>query len=187
MATIAQQNAISAYLQGRHIPAGLGTKEEACSIAAINLALTGELTDTIPACMSEVIGQWIIVVQDAMPDDMRNSQQWRELLPLAAGTGRAKEKERLDIIFAWMWDAVLPLLQTIADSNCFGVEWKTMCAEKTQAAAEAAWAAEAARAARAAEAAWAAGAARAAAEAAWDKFNPVDLLQRLVEVNNGHD
>ena len=88
-----QRQAITDFLEGRHIPSGLGTAEEACSIAAINLALTGELTDHIPDCMSLVIGKWIIVVQDAVPDELRNSAEWRRLLPLAAGTGRARADE----------------------------------------------------------------------------------------------
>ena len=45
--TIEQTEAIRAFLVGREIPAGLGTKESACSIAAINLALSGKLTDDI--------------------------------------------------------------------------------------------------------------------------------------------
>lgn len=39
---------LSAYLATHHLAAGLGTEDEACSIAAINLALTGELTGRIP-------------------------------------------------------------------------------------------------------------------------------------------
>ena len=103
MLTTEQQTAIADRLASMHLPSGLGDEENACSIAAINLALTGELTDDIPSCMSEVIGQWIIKIQDSMPDEMRNSLEWKLLLPLAAGTGREKEKERLQIILDWMW------------------------------------------------------------------------------------
>jgi hypothetical protein len=175
--TLEQQTAIAVKLAGMHLPSGLGDEEAACSIAAINLALTGTLTDNIPPCMSEVIGKWIIKVQDSMPDDMRNSAQWKSLLPLAAGTGRAKEKKRLAIILDWMWGTVLPTLQPLADDRGFGTEWKRMTTERTRAAAEAAaraaaraaesvaW--EAAReAAHAVEAAEAEAAAWAAAEAA---------------------
>jgi hypothetical protein len=175
--TIEQQTAIAVKLAGMHLPSGLGDEESACSIAAINLALSGELTDDIPPCMSEVIGKWIIRIQDSMPDDMRNSAQWKSLLPLAAGTGRAKEKKRLAIILDWMWGTVLPTLQPLADDRGFGTEWKRMTTERTRAAAEAAaraaaraaesvaW--EAAReAAHAVEAAEAEAAAWAAAEAA---------------------
>jgi len=71
--TLEQQQAIAAKLASMHLPSGLGDEEAACSIAAINLALSGKLTDEIPDCMSEVIGKWIIRIQDSMPDDMRNS------------------------------------------------------------------------------------------------------------------
>ena len=154
-----QQAAIAAYVNTHHLPSGLGTKEEACSIAAINLALTGELTDRVPACMSPVVGRWIIGVQDAMPDTMRNSIEWRNLLPLAAGTGRAHKAQRSAILLDWMWDVVLPQLQPIADKGGYGEKWKTMTNEKTadaaNAAADAANAA-AANAANAANAAYAA-------------------------------
>jgi len=61
-----QQQKIADYLKGRHIPMGLGTKEEACSIAAINLALTGELTDAPerkPDGLVHIVG-----AQHAVPD-----------------------------------------------------------------------------------------------------------------------
>ncbi|MCI0679586.1 MAG: hypothetical protein L0Z63_11185 [Actinobacteria bacterium] len=89
--TRADEKKIRDYLRGRHIPAGLGTRKEACSVAAINLALTGELTARIPDWMSPVVGRFILGVQDDMPDKMRNSPRWRRLLPLAAGTGRDPE------------------------------------------------------------------------------------------------
>ena len=143
------------YLASHELVAGIGTEESACSVAAINLALTGKVTDTIPKCMSKVVGQWMIVVQDAMPSEMRNSLDWKRLLPMAAGTGREREEERLALVMDWMWGTVLPDLQSIADQGGFGAEWRTMCVEKSpKAARDAAWAAG--------DAAWDAGA------AAWD-------------------
>ena len=163
-----QQSSIASTLAGMPvIPSGLGTRESACSITAINLALSGTLTDTIPDCMSSVIGQWIIRIQDAMPADMRNSACWRGLLPLAAGTGRTCERERLAIAIDWMWGTVLPLLQPIADKGGYGEPWRTMTTERTQAAAAAAYAYAAADAACAADAAYAAAADAAAAAAAY--------------------
>ena len=155
------------YLASHELADGIGTEESACSVAAINLALTAELTDTIPMCMSKVIGQWMIVVQDAMPSEMRNSSGWKCLLPMAAGTGREREEERLALVMDWMWETVLPDLQSVADQGGFGAEWRTMCVEKSpkaaRAAARAAW-----DAGDAAKAAWAArDAARAAGDAAW--------------------
>jgi hypothetical protein len=145
--TTEQQTAIASKLATMHLPSGLGDEHSACSIAAINLALSGKLTDEIPDCMSRVIGQWILVVQDAMPDDVRNSEEWKSLLPLAAGTGRVNERERLDIILDWMWGTVLPSLQSIADQQGFGRQWQKMTTDRTAESANAAamasaWAAE---------------------------------------------
>jgi len=195
------------YLNTHTLPKGLGTEEAACSIAAINLAISGELTDTIPECMSKVIGKWIINIQDAIPTELRNSTEWKFLLPQAAGTGREKEQERKEIIMNWMWTIVLPIIQPIADKKGFGTKWKQMCELKTIAAAS--YAADAAAAADAADAAasyaasdaasdaataatasYAAAAAAAASDAAaataaasyWKTVNPCLLLKQLIEV-----
>jgi hypothetical protein len=163
-----------------HLPSGLGDEHSACSIAAINLALSGRLTDSIPDCMSRVIGQWIIVVQDAMPDAVRNSERWKSLLPMAAGTGRVNEQERLDIILDWMWVTVLPSLQPLADQQGFGKQWQQMTTERTAKSADAtAWATLGwATWARAAEAA-----ARAAARAA----RAVEAVEAAVEAARAAD
>ena len=203
-----QQQAIADLLTTMTLPSGLGSEESACSIAAINLALSGQLTDDIPACMSLVIGRWIIGVQDGMPSTMRNSAEWKRLLPLAAGTGRDHEEERLQLILAWMWETVLPIVQPIADRDGFGAEWRTMLRDRTPAAAKAAAAAattyaavnvtDAAAAARAAPSAAAAtysayaaaadaaraapsaAAARAATASVWQQLDPCGLLMKLI-------
>jgi hypothetical protein len=186
---------------------GVGTKDAACSVAAWNLALTGTLTDKIPDCASEVIGWWIIRVQDSCPPEHgRGRPEWLRLLPLAAGTGRAHEAERLAIVMDWIWGTVLPSLQTIADGRGFGEQWKVMCTARTAAwadeAADAAHAADAAdaaayAAAHAADAAYAAAAnaayaaAAAAANAArmagpdvWATFAPIEVLRKLIAVTD---
>jgi hypothetical protein len=200
-----QQQAILSWVSTHGIPSGLGTAEAACSIASINLALTGELTDRIPDCMSPVIGRWIIRVQDAMPADMRNGAEWKHLLPLAAGTGQEHEAERRQIVMGWMWVTVLPYLQALADKRGFGEKWRAMCQQKTRAAAKeaqhaaAAAYADAAYAAAAAAyaaadadadadadayaAAYAAAAAAAAKDQAWKHFNPCEVLRRLIKVS----
>ena len=122
------------------LPSGIGSKENACSIAAINLALTGKLTDVIPGCMSIVIAKWIIKVQDSAPAELRNSERWRRLLPLAAGTGRDKESGRASVAMDWMWSVVLPQLQPLADRHGFGESWRKMCDLRTANAADAAYA-----------------------------------------------
>ena len=109
---------------------GVGTKEQACSIAALNLALTGTLTDTVPDCMSRVIGRWIIGVQDNMPAAIRDSAEWRDLLVLSAGTGREHEAERWALVMDWMWTA-MALVQPRADQMGYGEAWAMMLRERT--------------------------------------------------------
>jgi hypothetical protein len=156
---------LSAYLATHHLSAGLGTEEEACSIAAINLVLTGQLTDEIPDCMSMVIGRWVRRIQDTMPDTMRNSERWKALLPVAAGTGRdpGDERRRLDLIMEWMWATVLPSVQPVADRHGFGEEWRRMTTANAAAVDAAADAADAAAVVAAVVAAYAAYAAYAVA------------------------
>jgi hypothetical protein len=190
------------YLATHELPDGLGSEESACSVAAINLVLTGTLTDNIPSCMSPVIGSATIVLQDAMPHALRNSDRYKAWLPTAAGTGRDREQERLAVLLEWMWSTVLPELQGVADTRGFGVEWQEMCEKRTPDAAAAAAddaacadlaAACAARAAghaadlaadldaaRAARAARAAAAAAAAVDAGfWDRVDPIGVLERM--------
>ena len=138
MSTLSREDTrkIEVFLESHpRLAVGLGHVDKPCSIAAINLALTGELTDRIPECMSEVVGAWIIGVQDEMPAVVRNSARWRRLLPRAAGTGRDQEKERLDVILDWMCGTVLPLAQSRADEHGLGSEWRKMSVERTKEAA----------------------------------------------------
>lgn len=190
-----------------YLSIGLGTRESACSIAAINLALFGELTDTIPDCMSLILGRWIIGVQDTMPNEIRNSPEWRDLLPLAAGTGRGHEEERLQIVLDWMWGTVLPYVQRVADVGGFGAEWRRMTEKRSPeaalSAAEAAWstvnaaawaadvaaqAADVARAARAADtAAQAAAWAEAALSAEFSASKVADVARAAAWSESGRD
>ncbi len=154
-----QSQKIAALLSTVTLGHGVGTKACPCTMAAINLAIDGRLTDKIPECVSPVIGNWVIIIQDAMPLDRLNGARWRALVPAIAGTGREHDGERIGIIMDWMWGIALPQLQPVADAGGFGSEWRTMCADRTAVAARAA-----ARAARtAAVAAWAAAWAAAAA------------------------
>lgn len=194
---------LNKYLESNDLSKGLGTEDYACSIAAINLALTGTLTAIVPDCMSGVIGRWIIILQDNIPDSIRNSREWKRLLSEAAGTGRDNEWERTSIIIDWMFETVLPSLQPVADDNHFGVLWQTMCEKKTKQDAHAALSV-ARRMAKNREAwlaVYAAGeavtwsaeaAARSAKEAAsalgngievWQKYDPCGLLNKLVRAD----
>lgn len=87
---------------------------------------------------SEVIEDWIASIQCPMPNNMRNSEEWRALIPDAAGTGREHESKRLAMIMDWMWSTVAPQGQQVADAYGFGIEWREMCEKKTQKAAQAA-------------------------------------------------
>ena len=203
--TTDQQNKITKTLEEMPVICiGLGTREAACSVAAINLALSGELIDDIPACMSEMLGGWINQIQEAMPASVRNSQRWRSLLPLAAGTGREWEKERLSIIMEWMWSIVLPQLLPIAKEKGFSVEWARMLRDRDNAAAACAASASRAKAASAAAAAAHAAHATYAASASsaiysavtvaytaisfvtadraqyWENIDPCGLLEKLI-------
>lgn len=205
-----QKEAIRCKLNSMKLCKGMGTNESACSMAAINLALSANLTDEIPDCMSNVIGKWIIYLQDKMPTEIRNSKKWKSLLPNAVGTGREKEYERIAIIMDWIWITILPNLQLFADLRGFGKEWRNMLSEKTSNAADtayiaangvypaayAAYAAEAAGdAARCAASNSAAGVAiyssyvvadfnsvaiYAAIDDIWVKIDPCGLLEKLI-------
>ena len=135
--TYAAQARLKRYLNrpGYIIPSGLGEKHSACSVAAINLAINGELTDSIPDCMSRVIGRWIIEVQDRMPSELRNSERWKTALVYAPGTGRHYEDERTNMLLDWMWRTVLPAGQPVADKHGFGEKWRHMCEQRTKEAA----------------------------------------------------
>ena len=116
------------FLATHELSTGGGPEEPACSLVAINLALTGRPSRSIPDCMSAAIGYWIICVQTEMPDEIRNGRAWKDLLPRAAATGRDREHERLTVLLDYAWNTVLPLLQGLADRKGFGDEWRRMCA-----------------------------------------------------------
>jgi hypothetical protein len=188
--TIENRTELEAYLATHSLPSGLGDKESACTLAAINLAITGKLTDVIPSCMSLVLGSATIRLQDGMPDQMRNSKRYKRLIPDMPGTGRERDTERLAVLMDWMWTVVLPQLQPLADKNGFGPEWRKMCEVKTSAAAEAARAAVYADEADvyAARAAVYVGAAVEAANVVvkfWEVVDPIGVLERMTYLGEG--
>ena len=85
-----------------------GFKDEdmhnACTVSAINLALTGVLTDRRPDCVHPVIHAWVIPVQDQVSVGVLNGNEWRGLVPLIAGT--VGFEDRLPIIMDAMWEAM---------------------------------------------------------------------------------
>jgi hypothetical protein len=204
------QKKIKTYLETHRLSAGLGTPESTCTIAAINLAISGRITSSRPDCVCPVIHKWVIPIQDAMPDHIRNNG-WTKLVPLIAGSyAPEKEQARKNIILQWMWGVVLPQLTPIAEKHGFAKEWLTMLELKTSDAARvaarvagmegaasrvAARAAGMAARAGAGMAAIAAYAAYAGADAAhadnanananagyWEAVNPTALLASLLSV-----
>ena len=128
--TPAFKKKIIEYLDAHELVHGVGNKEKACSIASINIALTGVVTDDTPGCMSPVLSTWIIEIQDAIPLKILNSKAWKKLLPLLASTGRAHEEARVDTATNWIWEKCLPSLQWMADAHGFGDQWKKMIDNK---------------------------------------------------------
>lgn len=176
------------------IGTGMGTatipgKGTACTIAEINLVLTGRLTDEPHPCISDVIRRWVIRIQDAMPAEMRNAAPWREAAAGIAGSASTPEVEeaRRDMLVRWMWDALADEAVIASLPESVEPAWNVMLREKTPAAAAAAVAAAAAANANADAAAYAAAAyanacSDADAAAYWTRRDPAALLARLIEV-----
>lgn len=132
--TAEQSKDLTDLLSRVELGEGLGTKSRPCSIAAVNLALYGRLTDEVPDCMSLVIGNWIILVQDLMPHGTRNCREYKiDLLPLAAGTGRDWEKEeaRFNLLADWMWERVLPRVSTDEWPATLRHRWENVLKERS--------------------------------------------------------
>lgn len=121
------------FLETHTLVSGLGNSVMPCSMAAINLALKNRLADSIPSCMSRVIGPWIIRAQDDMPSSLRNSKEWKDLLPLAAATGQelSAERRRLNFLTSLMWNHLLPLMSEQATKGGYGEEWEKMLSNRT--------------------------------------------------------
>lgn len=119
---------------------GVGTLTgERCTMAAINLILTGKLNDAPHPCVSEVIRRWVMRVQDVIPGRIRNSLAWRTAAVDIAGsaTTRAAELARAQMLVAWMWDRLADpgvLASVPADVR---PAWDVMLCERTAAAATA--------------------------------------------------
>jgi hypothetical protein len=99
-----------------------GDGENASILDAINFALSGQNTVDIPE-MSRVIGYWLAYIEIDMPASIAQSRRWQALMPFAADSGRELETERLAMIFDWIWDAVMPIFQPVADRVGFGPQW----------------------------------------------------------------
>lgn len=144
-----------------HLAAGgVGDPCSPCSLGAINLAVTGRLTDGVPPFMSRPIARWVRGAQDTSPAEMRDSAAWRMLLPAAANTGRRLERHDRRIVFNMMWRSY-NTLQDTANASGFGSLWADAAIRRGSGASllEAAEGAQAAgwqAAGQAAKAVWAA-------------------------------
>ena len=195
------QERIRAYLPGVELTHGVGTDaQHACTIAAINLALSGKLTDETPDCADEALCRWVILVQDAMPAEMleagdEHGDRWRALIPCIAGTrDDGREEARRELFLAWMWDQIGDETVVAAVPPAARPAWETMLRERTVGAAKSAAAAAKSAAAAANLAAYTAKSAIAAANltdaaksaaaaevaAYWRRADPAGLLLRLV-------
>lgn len=133
----AEKNAIRTFLAGRTITSKLGDASACCSIASINMATRQMLCDDAPPEMPDTIYQWLVPVQDAMPDRLRNAADWRALLPEAAYVlkdkpGGQAEARRFEVLKNWVWDAAMPLVRPAAQvaifrGRPFSEQWDTLC------------------------------------------------------------
>jgi hypothetical protein len=138
--TPAQHEAIEdVFLRSdRQLSAGLGSVNgERCTIAEINLILTGRLTDSEHKCMSNVIRHWVIDIQDLMPADVRNSDAWRKAAVGIAGSAASAEVEekRNAMILDWMWDALADETVRARVPLSLRPAWEHMIATRTPATA----------------------------------------------------
>ena len=130
--TTGAQARLTSYLQTHKLKSEPGSRQMPCSIQAINIALSGKPSTVVPECMSEVLGSFIITIQDAIPNELLNSPEWKQMLPQAAGTHRDLERERSQAITDWMWDRVLPQVTPVLGDPAFTKPWETMLKYRTR-------------------------------------------------------
>ena len=129
---------LKTYLErpGYVITKGMGTRGATCSMGAIRVAWDNTLSFRAPPCMSDVVAAWIFCIQDQCPEDIRNSDEWKEALQLAPYAGPDRDKEYRGIIMDWVFDTVLPPVMVAMNRDYKEAAWAHMLEERT---AEAAW------------------------------------------------
>lgn len=128
--TQAQEKAIADLLSQTILAPG-GGYNEPCSLGAINLALTGD-RGQIPDGMSTIIAQYIMVVQDNISGKVRNSQRWKSLLPLVAGTDMEHEDQRHALLTGHLSWFFSELHGPFADQHGYGDEWRELCRSRSR-------------------------------------------------------
>ncbi len=172
--TADQRRRIAERLAGiEHLSIGVGTEKSPCSIAAINLALSGRLTDDVPECASPARCAFVIRLQDRLPAAIRDSAEWRAALPLLAGT-RGMSEDLRPILIPWLWERLADPAVIAAVPERALPAWRAMLAAPGDAKL-----ADAAAAYAAAATAYAADATAYAADDYWTRANPAVLLVRL--------
>jgi hypothetical protein len=94
----------------RRMVTGTGDHGEgtACLMSAVNLGLTGRLTDKHHPYVSEAVRGLVVGLHDSLPDAVRSGQAWRSLGPLMLGTGDdGHDDERVRMILGWVRGSVL--------------------------------------------------------------------------------
>lgn len=94
------------YLDTHRLCRGMGSEQSCCSIAAINFVRENILTDRLPSDLPHVISVWIMGVQDSMPDELRNSKEWKDTL--VEFLDCKSSSKAVEILTQWLFDKIIP-------------------------------------------------------------------------------
>ena len=67
--------------------------------------------------MEEVMERWIITVQDVVPSEIRNSDEWNAMLRDLINTWHKWEVEQLEVVKAWMWSVIDECVSLVDDER----------------------------------------------------------------------
>jgi hypothetical protein len=80
------QSLVASFVTGATLGQGLNNSKTPCTIAAINLTLSGRFTDDCPHCMSPELCDFVVILQDSLSHECRNSPEWKSIIPLLLNT-----------------------------------------------------------------------------------------------------
>lgn len=80
------QSLVASFVTSATLGKGLDNSKTPCTIAAINLTLSGRYTDECPECMSPELCDFVVVLQDRLSNKCRNSAEWKSIIPLLLNT-----------------------------------------------------------------------------------------------------
>jgi hypothetical protein len=86
------QSQVASFVTNTTLGQGLDDSQTPCTIAAINLTLSGRFTDDCPRCMSQELCDFVIILQDSLSHESRNSPEWKSVIPLLLNTKDQNEK-----------------------------------------------------------------------------------------------